>query len=110
MMCFVVHLKQTLQEYVDRVLESAHMDLIKFPLKPILKALKEHPDGVKSEYFKDQTFTWKSGPATEVFDLSCPESVGLAMKSQNCIMFRIELNLYQLQSTAHKTAIKNLEF
>ena len=41
--------------------------------------------------------------------MSHPESVGVAMKSVNAIMYRIELDKYMLMSTAHRTALESYE-
>jgi hypothetical protein len=38
--------------FIQERLENAAQDLAVFPLKPILKALKIHPDGVRPAYFK----------------------------------------------------------
>ena len=96
-----------LVEYVKIVLDDARQDLVEFPLKPILATLKWQPDGVSPEYFKNSIFHWNSGSATVKLDLSSPKMVGFAMKRQNCIMYRMERNLFQLQTTAHKVALQN---
>lgn len=88
-----------LQTFVDEVLSTAYQDLLEFPLKKLLKALKEHPEGVSTDYFNNEK--------CEGINLSDPKSVGEKMKQRNCILYRIELKQYQLQSTAHKTAIKS---
>ncbi len=97
----------SLAEYVNGVLDDAMDDLVQFPLKPILKALKENPDGVSPISFGNEKYAWNSGLATVTADLSKPRTVALAMKNQDCILYRMELRMYQLQSTAHKTALKN---
>ncbi len=88
-----------LNEYVDMVLSDAAQDLMEFPLKPILAELKEHPDGVSTNVFKNKEYKGVS--------LSDPIAVGQSMKLRNCILYRMELKQYQLQTTAHKTAIKS---
>ncbi len=90
--------KMSLNDYVKKVLSDADQDFVDFPLKPILSALKEHPEGVAPKYFNNQKY--------EGIDLSSPGAVAKAMKSSNAIIYRIELNKYQLMSTAHKTALK----
>ena len=87
-----------IRDFVDTVLRDAYQDFVDFPLKPILKALKEHPEGVSPDYFKNQEY--------KGIDMSVPGAVGSAMKSSNAIIYRIELQKYQLMSTAHKTALK----
>jgi hypothetical protein len=43
----------SVDEFIADRMEDAKGDLVAFPLKPILKALKEHPEGVHPEYFKE---------------------------------------------------------
>ena len=90
--------KILLQEFVDAVLSDAQQDLLAFQLQPILKALKERPEGVSPDYFKKQEY--------KGIDMSNPAAVGSAMKSSNAIIYRIELQKYQLMSTAHRTKLK----
>ena len=88
----------SLKDSINAVLLDAHQDLLEFELKPILKALKEHPEGVSPDYFANKKY--------KGIDLSSPKLVGSAMKSSNAIIYRIECRKYQLMSTAHKTALK----
>ena len=81
------------------VLSDAAQDLHDFPLKPILKALQDRPEGVSTDYFNDSK--------CEGVNLSNAKAVGEIMKLSNCILYRIEHKEYQLQTTAHKTAIKS---
>ncbi len=90
--------QKTLKDYVDAVLGGAHQDLLAFPLKPILKALKENPEGVSPDYFNNQEY--------KGIDMSNPGAVSSVMKTSNAIIYRIELRKYQLMSAAHKTALK----
>jgi hypothetical protein len=46
----------TVTQFVDALLAQAHQDLVAFPYKPILKALKKHPEGVSPEFFKNVQF------------------------------------------------------
>ena len=91
--------KIPLQEFVDAVLSDAQQDLLAFQLQPILKALKENPEGVSPDYFKKQEY--------KGIDMSVPGAVGSAMKSSNAIIYRIELQKYQLMSAAHRTKLKS---
>ena len=88
-------------DFVKGVLDNAELDLVAFPHQAILKALKEHPEGVSPEYFNNQE--------NKGVDLSSPAAVGVAMKASNAIIYRIEHNQYQLMSTAHRTAIKSYD-
>jgi energy-coupling factor transporter ATP-binding protein EcfA2 len=90
--------KTSVQDFVASQVATATQDLVAFTHKPILKALKKKPDGVSPEFFKNQVH--------EGVDLSVPADVGLAMKKSNAIVYRQELNEYQLMSTAHRTALK----
>jgi hypothetical protein len=91
----------TLKQHIERVLADAELALVAFPHKAILKALKEHPEGVSPKYFKKQK--------SEGVDLSEPKAVGVAMKRSNVIVYRIEDGLYHLMSTAHKTALRSYD-
>jgi len=91
----------SVQDYVADVLEDSEYRLVAFRHKPILKALKDHPEGVSPEYFNNQK--------DEGVDLSFPKGVGAAMKSVNVIVYRHELRKYVLMSTAHRTALKSYE-
>ncbi len=68
-----------------------------------LKALKlkEHPHGVAPKYFNTQEH--------KGVDLSNLQAVGASMKGSNTIVYRIELKLYTLMSTAHRTVIKSYD-
>ncbi len=94
---------QTIDESIDAIVGIARQELEAFQLQPILKALKEHPDGVEPGSFKKKKY--------EGIDLSEPADVGDAMKKRNAIVYRIDLKprLYQMQSTRHKTALKSYE-
>ncbi|MFN9982369.1 MAG: hypothetical protein ACK53Y_20750, partial [bacterium] len=91
----------SLKQHVEGVLAGAEGNLVAFPHQAILKALKEHPEGVPPKYFKKQK--------SEGVDLSEPKAVGVAMKRSNVIVYRIEDGLYHLMSTAHKTALRSYD-
>jgi len=91
----------TVEQFVEKVLEEAHMELATFPLKPILKALKEHPEGVFPDFFNNMKY--------EGVKLSDPQAVGYAIKRSNAIVYRIENRKYQLLSKAHETALQAYE-
>ena len=95
---YVQNRNTTLKDCVDGILRVAHQDLLKFQLKPILKVLKEYPEGISPDYFSNKKY--------EGIDLSDQDAVGSAMKRSNAIIYRIELGKYQLMSVAHKTALK----
>ena len=89
------------KDYVADVLRDTRKFLVAFPHQEILKALKDHPEGVSPEYFHNVK--------DNGIDLSNPNAVGSAMKSVNAIVYRIELDKYMLMSTAHKTALQTYE-
>jgi len=91
----------TVERFVKEKLRIAHMELAAFPLKPILKALKEHPEGVSPDFFNNVE--------CKGVDLSNPQAVGYAMKRSNAIVYRIENQKYQLLSKAHETALQAYE-
>ncbi len=91
----------SVKDYVRDVLFSAENDLVQFYHKPILEALKSHPDGVSPKYFNREM--------SEGVNLSVPQDVGIAMKASNAIVYRIESGKYMLMSTAHRTALKSYE-
>ncbi len=95
--------KDSLDTCLKRIVDEARSELLGFKLQPILKAIKEHPEGVEPGYFKKQKY--------EGIDMSVPEQVGDAMKAKNAIVFRSDLDpkVYQALSTKHKTALKTYE-
>jgi hypothetical protein len=93
--------KTSVQDFVASQVAIARQDLVAFTHKPILKALKKNPDGVSPEFFNNHEH--------KGVDLSVPADVGLAMKESNAIVYRQELDQYQLMTTAHRTALKSYD-
>ena len=91
----------TVEQFVEEKLDVADMELAVFPLQPILKALKEHPEGVSPKFFNKMKY--------EGVDLSDPQAVGYAMKRSNAVVYRIENQKYQLLSKPHETALQAYE-
>lgn len=81
------------------VLSEANAVLNKY--QQILKALKDHPEGVSPEYFHNEEH--------KGVNLSHPEAVGAAMKSVNAIVYRKDLRKYMLMSGAHRKALDSYE-
>jgi hypothetical protein len=96
-----VQIGKTIHAFVEGRLANARQDLVAFPHKKILKALKEHPEGVSPEYFNNQ---YNKGA-----DLSCPKDVGKAMKESNAITYRPESDKYQIISHRHVVALRNYD-
>ncbi len=93
--------RKSVKECVDQIVKAAANDLKNFPLKPILVALKDHPDGVSIDHFENQMCG-----NVNLFDAREVGSVMRARAESNPLVFRKELREYQLLSTAHKTALK----
>ena len=92
---------KSIDEFIKYQLSEARSELVKFPLKPILKALKEHPEGVNPEIFNNAKY--------KDVDLSDTTKVGLVMKPYNVILYDMKKKLYKLQSTDLKTALKDYD-
>jgi AAA+ ATPase superfamily predicted ATPase len=94
---------KSLDSCIEHILVSACADLAAFKLKPILKALKEHPEGVEAIYFDGQEYGG--------IYLSNPKEVGNAMKSRNAVVYRkdLETAVYQMQSIKYKNALRRYE-
>jgi hypothetical protein len=91
----------SVDDFIAEELGKAEQDLVAFQLKPILKALKEHPEGVSPEYFRNEKY--------EGIDLSNPVAVGTAMKGSNAILYDMKARRYKLISQAHKVALRSYE-
>jgi len=91
----------SVEDVVQSILLTARIQLVAFPHKVILQALKEHPEGVSPEFFNNRK--------SEGVDLSDPDAVNSSIKTSNVLVYRVELKLYQLQSTAQKSALKTYD-
>jgi hypothetical protein len=90
----------SVDSYIEDVLTTAVADLAGFVHTPILEALKENPDGVKSSDFIDVEYKGKS--------LSQPIDVAEAMKRSKAIVYDIPHCEYRLSSKAHATALATM--
>ena len=88
-------------DFVELKLRDARAHLKAFPHKAILKALKEHPDGISPGYFNNAE--------SKGVDLSNPRAVAVAMKVSNVLAYRIELDQYIILSHCHKVALRTYE-
>ena len=92
----------SVQDFVALELERATEELVAFQHQQILKALKEHPEGVSAAYFKKMR--------SEHVDLSVPRAVAIAMMGSNALLaYRIELCKYVMLSRTHEVALKTYE-
>jgi hypothetical protein len=90
---------ESVDPYIAEIVGSAQADLIAFLHKPILKALKESPNGVNIKAF--------DGVEHKGVLLSEPRAVAAAMKIRNAILYHFGSREYRLFSAAHKTALRN---
>ena len=91
----------SVQDFVALKLKRATANLTAFQHQHILKALKEHPEGVSAAYFNKMK--------SEGVDLSNPKAVGVAMKDSNALTYRIELDKYVMLSRSHEVALRTYE-
>ena len=89
----------SVDKFIEITLRDANIQLVAFQHQQILKALKDHPEGVTPVYFGKLK--------NEGVDLSKPTQVGVAMKEVNCIVFRKELCKYMMLSKAHEVALRD---
>ena len=87
----------TAADYIETTLLAAEADLAGFTHKPILKALKASPDGVRTVKF--------DGVKHEGMNLAEPKQVAVAMKMRNAIVYHLPSGEYRLASRAHRTAL-----
>ena len=91
----------SVQDFVAYKLMRATADLVAFPHKALLKALKEHPEGVSPLYFNNME--------SKGVDLSDPSAVAVAMIDSNVLTYRIELGKYVMLSRLHEVALRTYE-
>jgi hypothetical protein len=87
--------------FIKKQLDEAEQDLVAFALQPILKALKEQPDGVSPKYFKKEEY--------KGIDMSVPEAVGKAMQGSHAVLYDMKEGRYKLISHAHKVALRTYD-
>ena len=88
---------QLADDYIEAALRAARRDLAGFLHKPILKALKESPDGVSTDLF--------DGIEHKGVNLAQPKQVAVAMKEQAAIVYHLPSGEYRLATRAHRTAL-----
>ena len=101
--CLRTHLQNGLSvdDFIKEVLFDARQELVAFQHQQILKALKDHPEGIHPEFFNKLK--------NEGVDLSDPKAVGAAMRKGNVITYRIELRKYTIYSKAIEVALRSYD-
>jgi GTPase SAR1 family protein len=100
--CFLNGAK-SVDEFIADRMKRAKGRLKSFPFKPILKALKEHPEGVPPEFFNNEEY--------KGVDMSSPVAVGAGMKTArtNVVFYDMEKDVYKLNSRALEVALRSYE-
>jgi hypothetical protein len=93
----------SVDEFIADRMRDARQSLVAFPFQPILKALKEHPEGVPPGFFKKEK--------CEGVDMSVPVAVGAGMKTAqtNVVFFDMKKRVYKLNSRALEVALRSYE-
>ena len=93
----------SVDEFIADRMEDAKQDLVAFPFQTILKALKEHPEGVPPKYFNNEEYKGT--------DLSSPVAVGAVMKAvqSNVVFYDMKTNVYKLNTQALEVALRSYE-
>ena len=84
-------------EIVERAVDAALDDLVAFPHKEIIDALKGSPDGVRKRAF--------GGVISKGVELAIPQDVAVAMKKVNGILYHLPSREYRLATRAHRSAM-----
>ena len=91
----------SLDDFITMTLRGAENELVAFQHQQILKALKDHPEGISPAFFNKLK--------SEGVDLSDPMAVGAAMRRGNVITYRIELGKYMIYSKATEVALRGYD-
>ena len=98
-----IHMQKglSLDDFIAMTLLDAWKELVAFQHQQILKALKDHPEGISPGSFNKLK--------NEGVDLSNYRAVGLTMRKGNAIIYRIELNKYMIYSKAFEVALRSYD-
>jgi len=99
---------EKIDEIISKEIKTATRDINAFQLKPIIEALKVHPEGVSRLDFAGQVCTYKDGEKVKWAKLSFPKDVAPAMKECKAIIYHYPTGEYRPYSTAHANALKML--
>jgi len=86
---------------IEQMFINASKNLTAFKLKPILAALKTHPEGIGPSYFESAKY--------KGVDLSNPKHVAAAMKEVNAILYDMTEKKYKLASHCDAVALESYE-
>ena len=94
---------ESVDEFIAYRIKLAKHDLEKFPFQPILKALKEHPEGVPPGFFKKEEY--------KGVDMTSEDAVGASMKAAqtNVVFYDMKELVYKLNSRALEVALRSYE-
>jgi hypothetical protein len=98
---FFLNGAESVDEFIADRMGDARLSLVEFPFKPILKALKEHPEGVSPGFFNNEQ--------CEGVDMSNPVAVGVGMKTaqSNAVFYDLIECVYKLNSHALGVALRS---
>ena len=85
-------------DFIDDTLANARLQLRAFQHQRILKALKDHPEGISPSLFKKAK--------NNGVELSIPAESCEAMKKAYAIIYRVDLQKYKTISRAHEVAMR----
>ena len=91
----------SLDHFITMTLRLAMDELVAFQHQQILKALKDHPEGISPGFFNNLK--------NEGVDLSNPKDVGPALKMGNAIFYHMELCKYTMGSKAIEVALRSYD-
>ena len=78
----------SLDDFISMTVSGTRNKLKGFKHQLILKALKDHPDGIRPKFFKKLN--------NKGVDLSDPKAVSMAMIESDAIIYHIELDKYTI--------------
>ena len=91
----------TVDGFITDTFVNVRLQLGAFQHQRILKALKDHPEGVNPLCFKK--------PRNKGIDLSIPGEACKAMKKAYAIVYRVDLQMYKTVSRAHEVAMRTYD-
>lgn len=84
-------------EFIETGVRKAEVDVVAFVHRPILKALRKSPDGVRLTTFARMT--------DNGVNLAMPKAVAAAMRLAPAVVYHEPSGEYRLATVAHRTAL-----